>query len=263
MIFDTPTAEIESADPSCSGENNGFIEINASGGTGELTYLLNNVELDGSSIDTLVGDTYLVTVIDENMCSFSETIILNQPSDEQISIIGNTVVIAGDSNLYSINTDISLEDINSVTWFTEDGVVLCEGIDCLNFEFAPENDMNVCAIIEFGDGCMSEDCISIRAEEIKRVYIPNTFSPNDDGVNDLWSIFPNDEIVAMPLIQVYNRWGEKMFEETNLALDGSAPSWNGQFKGRRLNPGVYVYSLNVLYADGSTEIIQGDVTIVN
>ena len=262
-VNETPTAEIVAIDPSCADTNNGSIEVNASGGTGDYTILINNQPLVGNSVDTLAGNSYTVTVIDEKMCQFTETFILTQPTLEDVNIAGNTTIIAGDVNTYSISSDIPTSEINTVTWFDTAGTILCSGIECLNFEFGPENDITVCAIVDYGSGCVAEDCIDIRAERIKQVYIPNTFTPNEDGVNDFWLIFPNDEVVSMPLVQVFNRWGEKMFEVRDLALDGTSPGWDGQFKGRRLNPGVYIYQLNVVYEDGTSEVINGDITIVN
>ena len=249
-IFDSPTAEISAMDPSCSGITDGSLEILPSGGDQNYTITVNNEVVTNTLLDSIQGDTYVINIVDGNLCAYNETIVLNQPSDQDLAIIGNTVVIAGDSNLYSVNTTIPVDEIISITWFNDLGEVLCDSLDCIDFEFAPENDMNICVLVEYGDGCIAEDCIEIRAEEIRRIYLPNTFSPNDDGVNDLWQIFPNNEVASMPLLQIYNRWGERIFEERDLSLDGSSPSWDGQFKGRRLNPGVYVYSC-LLYTSPS------------
>jgi len=64
-------------------------------------------------------------------------------------------------------------------------------------------------------------------------------------------------------MRVYDRWGELVFasEENHPASDPSY-GWDGSFKGEPVNPGVFVYVVEVLFINGTTEQIGGDVTIV-
>jgi len=217
--------------------------------------------INGNAVANLPGANYTIDVVDSNGCSYSEVITLIQPGDNPVGIQGSTSIIAGDSNSYSINIDVPVNEITNIVWTDSTGTVLCQGVDCATLDFAPQEDLRLCVLVEYGDGCSTEDCIDVRVEEVRQVYIPNIFSPDDDGVNDVFLIFPNDEIVEMPLMQVYNRWGEKMFEATDIALDGTGPNWDGTFRGKKLNPGVYVYQLFVVYKDGTPETISGDLTI--
>jgi gliding motility-associated-like protein len=70
------------------------------------------------------------------------------------------------------------------------------------------------------------------------VYIPNTFSPNGDGINDLFKISTSDSELDDYLFSVYNRWGELMFETTD-----PTQGWNGAANGSDyfVPPGVYPY----------------------
>ena len=61
---------------------------------------------------------------------------------------------------------------------------------------------------------------------------------------------------------MYNRWGALVFEQTNFIPDNGASGWEGDFKGRPLNPGVYIYKILVAYEDGRTQLLKGDITLL-
>ena len=114
---------------------------------------------------------------------------------------------------------------------------------------------NICQDSTYSFELSYEDCIS------DLIYIPNVFTPNDDGNNDVFGIvIPEDWIDPVVRASIYNRWGERIFysEERDF-------TWNGQFKQRRLNPGVYVYNIEIaVEIEGELKelLLQGDVTIL-
>ena len=94
------------------------------------------------------------------------------------------------------------------------------------------------------------------------VYIPNAFSPNQDGVNDEFQIFlPDEWQVDLFKVGVYNRWGELIYSSADPMF-----TWDGMFKGQFLTSGVYVYhiQLEITEEDGSSREVQvsGDITIM-
>ena len=101
-----------------------------------------------------------------------------------------------------------------------------------------------------------EDCVP--------VYIPNSFSPNDDGINDVFSIFFEESsgVERIAFLQIYNRWGALIFEQNNFIPNNGATQWEGDFKGKPLNTGVYVYQVLLNFEDGNTLLLSGDVTLV-
>ena len=96
-------------------------------------------------------------------------------------------------------------------------------------------------------GCSATDSIAVHDVCPTRYFIPNVFSPNDDGVNDYFSIFGSD-ILALKLT-IYDRWGNLLFEST-----GPDARWDGTFRGKPLNPGVYLWvaRINGQLQDGTT-----------
>ncbi|WP_113639208.1 putative Ig domain-containing protein [Nubsella zeaxanthinifaciens] len=87
------------------------------------------------------------------------------------------------------------------------------------------------------------------------LYIPNTFTPNNDGRNDFFMAYGNN--VAKFRMRVYNQWGEFIYESQNL-LQG----WDGTYRGRQQPSGVYVYYIDVTFNSGVTKTFKGTVTLL-
>ena len=120
-----------------------------------------------------------------------------------------------------------------------------------------------------GNGCLYEEAFNLNAatddiRDCAPVYIPNSFSPNRDGVNDLFSIFiaPQSGVENVISFQVYDRWGSLVFEQTNFPPTNSTVGWQGDHKGRPTHPGVYIYKIILAFTDGSTQLLSGDVTLI-
>jgi gliding motility-associated-like protein len=123
--------------------------------------------------------------------------------------------------------------------------------------------------IEDGDSCLYEKIFDLSAissdlNECAPVYIPNSFSPNEDGINDFFSIFLNadSEIRNVASLQIYNRWGALVFEQNNFVPNNGATDWKGEYKGKALDIGVYVYKVVLAFEDNSTLLISGDVSLL-
>ena len=88
------------------------------------------------------------------------------------------------------------------------------------------------------------------------VYIPNTFTPDGDGVNDLFKVIGSDLYNKDFIFTIFNRWGEIVFE-------GNSPDegWDGTFRGKNCPIGTYVYQL-VLKNEGETNVYNGFAVLV-
>ena len=112
-------------------------------------------------------------------------------------------------------------------------------------------------------GCVTEDDIQVRVNKDRLIYIPNIFTPNDDGFNDFFMIYGGRGVELVRSFRVFNRWGEIVFEAEN--FDPKTPSteygWDGMFRQERMNPAVFVYVAEVIFIDGRVELYKGDVTL--
>ena len=104
-------------------------------------------------------------------------------------------------------------------------------------------------------GCISQDDITVYVEISGDVYVPNLFSPNEDGVNDVLGIYGWS--VSEVEFRIYDRWGELVFQSNSMDA-----KWDGTYKGSPLNSAVFVYTLQVTYMDGREQQQHGNITLV-
>lgn len=86
-------------------------------------------------------------------------------------------------------------------------------------------------------------------------YIPNTFTPNGDGLNDTFGIA--GEALKEFRIQIFNRWGQLVFETGN-----PNERWDGTYRGDKVSEGVYVYKVTAQGATGKRETKEGNLNVV-
>ena len=102
------------------------------------------------------------------------------------------------------------------------------------------------AIDVYLDGC---DC---------RVFVPNSFSPDGDGLNDIFKpFFQGDCQPGFVQFRVFNRWGAMIYQGMNNDI-----GWNGMFRNERLPPDVFIYDLSYRIPSGKMVHLSGDVTII-
>ena len=103
---------------------------------------------------------------------------------------------------------------------------------------------------------------ALTAAEDRRVYLPSAFSPNFDGRNDTFGPFVGKGVSAIELFQVYDRWGNLVFEQKDCSPNEADCAWDGRFKGVVLPPDYYVYLAEIRYADEALEVKKGSVLLM-
>ena len=95
----------------------------------------------------------------------------------------------------------------------------------------------------------------------RRIFVPTGFSPNGDSANDRLLVHgqPSARILDFRL---FDRWGELVYETGNFTPNDPDIGWDGTFRGQEMDPGVYVWILEVEYMDGVTEILRGNTTLI-
>lgn len=110
-------------------------------------------------------------------------------------------------------------------------------------------------------GCSDSTEFTIKVDEAVRVFVPNAFSPNGDGDNEILMVYSPGDVQEVKTFRVFSRWGELVFEKQNFPPNLEGYGWDGRFRGAKMNQGVFVYFVEVLLIDGRTEILTGDVTL--
>lgn len=111
-------------------------------------------------------------------------------------------------------------------------------------------------------GCISTDKITVFVVcDNANVYLPNTFSPNGDGVNDIFYL-RGSGLFTVRSFRVFNRWGEIVFERTMVNPNDVSFGWDGKFKGVALPPDVFVYTAEVICNNNTPLIFKGNVALI-
>ena len=93
------------------------------------------------------------------------------------------------------------------------------------------------------------------------VFIPNTFTPNGDGQNDYF--FPRGKgIDRMSSFRIFNRWGEVVYEKANFNANDASSGWDGTFKGKKLNPDVFVYTIDIMCENNTILNYKGNIALI-
>lgn len=93
------------------------------------------------------------------------------------------------------------------------------------------------------------------------LFIPNTFSPNGDGSNDVF--YPRGKgLERVKLLRIFNRWGEVVFEKRDFPVNDAAAGWNGTFKGQRPKADVYIYQAEVFCDNGDIIRLNGNIALI-
>jgi gliding motility-associated-like protein len=102
-------------------------------------------------------------------------------------------------------------------------------------------------------GCLGVDTITVEVIDIDCISIPSSFTPNGDGVNDVW-VIDNSQIYDGFEVNIFNRWGQSVFSSI-----GTYESWDGTYNGQDMPATTYYYFIRI---SADSPMMQGTVTIV-
>ena len=245
--------------PGC--KNTGSILIQqTTGGVGPYTYSINGGPFQASpDFNQLPSGNYDLTVKDNNGCEYQESAYLPVPQDIKVYLPDLLTIEYGENGQFFPIASIPESQISTISWIPSTGLS-CD--NCLNPFVSSENEIFYTLTITDLEGCTASDKIRVRSVKNFDLYIPNVFSPDLDGINDVWYVFGDlSKVTKIKILRIYDRWGALMFEASNFPPNDPDFGWNGKSKGKLLNPAVFVYYLEAEFIDGSSRLYKGDITI--
>lgn len=207
------------------------------------------------SISLFQDQTYEVVINNQLGCSFSETIDVTV---SKVSLENFTAFVSEDSIAYGGTTNIWVEPMNNnynYHWEPSE------------FALYPDSFATPVTLYEttrmngsVTDGyCLKDFDVLIYVSDLicdePNIFIPNAFTPNSDGENDVLFLRGNN-ILEIDL-KVYDRWGELVFETNDQSI-----GWDGVYKGVSLDPAVFVYHLKVRCENDLSYFKKGNVTLI-
>ena len=250
--------DFSTLDPFCYGDAEGIITIeNPEGGVPPYVYSVDNLPFSNNNVfDNLNIGSHLIAIQDANGCMWEDEAMIQQPEELTVDLGEDILIALGDS--LRLNA-LSSYPVDSFEWSF---ILNSTCMNCPNPALAPFSTSTYSVTVIDANGCTATDDIQIFVEKHREVYIPNVFSPNNDGQNDLFMIFAGNDVTKVNSFLVFNRWGETMFEVYNFQPNDPAYGWNGDHRSREMNTGVYVFLAEVEFIDGEVLIFKGDLTLV-
>ncbi len=134
--------------------------------------------------------------------------------------------------------------------------------DCAEPVTAPKDNISYNVTVTNEGNCSASDNVTINLIcGNANVYMPNTFSPNGDGANDVF--YPRGTgLYNIKSFRIFNRWGQLVFSRDGISANDPAYGWNGMLNGKEMQSDVYVYLLEVVCANNIVFPFKGNVTLI-
>lgn len=151
-------------------------------------------------------------------------------------------------------TNVSSKDANQFKWNLSDDAFTSEQKD-ISYAFLDTGHFNITLVVSNQFNCKDSLSKAVTVNEPNNVFIPNSFTPNNDGLNDRFKpIIKNYKIATM---KIFNRWGNLILSTTDMEQ-----GWDGRYENLDSPPEVYVYQLEIDFIDGTTKLVNGRVILV-
>ncbi len=230
--------------------------VTPTGGTPPYQYAWNDpLQQQTSPANALCPGNYTVTITDSKGCVHTDHVVV-----EDSSIYINLTITVSRDTIFE-GQQVYLEATNlgpgysykwtPSTWLSNDRIY--------NPIATPNGTIEYHLLVTDQWGCEFRTSVLITVIEVicddPHIFVPNAFTPNGDGVNDVlyvYSLFADEIYFA-----IYNRWGEKVFETTDLQR-----GWDGTYKGREVDPGVFDYYLQVRCFNQQKFRKKGNITLI-
>ena len=218
--------------------------------------------------DTSATDLSLyLTITNQYACSWTERVKVTIDTGFAITIYSDTSIFTGGTVNLTADVDPNLF---TYEWKYPDLASLSNiSFNNLEFSYSYPDTFPVVYVSYSENMCLRSDTVWIKVIKVPEcdsgtVFVPNAFTPNNDGVNDILYVYSGAESF-LKLFRIYDRWGNLLYEMRNqrlgLPLMRTAEGWDGTYKGKPLRPDVYVYYL--VYQCGDKIYGQkGDVTLL-
>ncbi|MBK8967974.1 MAG: gliding motility-associated C-terminal domain-containing protein [Lewinellaceae bacterium] len=256
------TAEVVTDSVRCFGEENGAIRvIGVIGGKPPFVYSLDNQNFQANAVfPGLAAGPYSVFVRDANDCVFSTEIEVFQPADFSVALSGDTLVLRGMNAQVIALVQPAGFTPTQINW-------MAGGTPLPLNQFAQSVSLLQSTLFEVSvsneTGCTVSDNWLVQVGTEVPVYAPNAIYPADpDGQNHVFLLFAGTGVREIESLQIFDRWGNAVFENRHFQPNDPAVGWDGTFRGQLVEPGVYVWAAKVVWENGAAEILKGDLTVL-
>lgn len=236
----------------CSGATEGSIRVSASGGVDPYNYSWPALNENSQSISGIPAGNYTISITDGNGCKLTEVITLGTSGSLTVEATPDVLSV-------NIGTEIPFTVTGATTYnWSPNQYLSCT--DCESPICTPTSSMTYFVVGSDPNGCSGTDTVVIEVfVDCHNLSLPNVFSPNNSGpeVNNTFGLLGTLPCLETYQLLIFNRWGEQVFETQTTELQ-----WDGTFKGKAQNSGVYFYRLDMKLVNGEAISKSGNLTLV-
>ena len=218
---------------------------------------LNSTTIAAPLAAPLVTTTYRVIGTDDRSC-FKDTGFVT------VRVYPIPTVEAGLDKTINVGQTVELKpsvsaDASTVIWTPTQSIVQ---YNLPNITVKPRETTEYTIEARNAGGCKTSDRVTIFVIcNGANIFIPNTFSPNGDGANDIF--YPRGSgLFSIKTLRIFSRWGEVMYEKSDFNPNDISAGWNGTFKGLKLTPDVYVYTIDIVCDNSAVLTLKGNVALI-
>ena len=218
---------------------------------------LSRTDIAGPTVKPTQTTTYTVTGMDAYNCFVTK-------DDVVVTVIPLPTVNAGRDTTIMAGYPLQLKpayspDVSRVQWVP---ALFLSCSDCKTPVTTPSYSATYTLFAYTPEGCMSKDVVNVFATCTgDNLFIPNTFSPNGDGINEVF--YPRGRgIEKIRSMRIFSRWGQLIYLKENFLANDQNAAWNGKRQGQFVTPDVYVYMIDLVCENGNIITLKGDVTLI-
>ena len=264
IVIEEEESTLESMDlifnkQTCSDIMDGEIIIqNVVGGIQPLRYAIEGSSFtDSTDFNGLFAGDYLVSVKDSFGCVLDSLVTLEEKFQVTIDLGDDLDIFLGEEVTISADINFPLNQVTGIIW-QPSNIVDCEF--CTEFTYIPGNNTQITASVIDENGCIDQDQLIIRVDDEIKLYVPNIFTPNDDGVNDQFSIPVSPNVSLINSFRIYDRWGTEVWADANF-IPGEGSTWDGRHLNRKVAAGVYFFVGELVMVNGEIRTTRGNITV--
>ena len=236
----------------CVGGTNGSLSANVMNGSGIFTYEWSNNQRT-QAINNLAAGTYNVTATADDGCKISgQATISNYPTFTLNATPKDTLIRLGGAATIQLI-------ISNLTAFSQLIVVPNEGVVSATSTaiiLNPTRTTTYEITVIDSNGCDKKINVTVRVNEVTEIQVPSAFSPDGDGINDVFRLVVQGAEPRYTKFQIWNRFGQLIYN------DNSKPEWDGTFDGFSQTPDVYAYVIEYTDASGKNQLLNGQTTLI-
>ena len=262
-VYRTPVASITSRDTLCLNSSEQFNGVLAQPDTAikwQWSFGNNSSsQQQNANVTYIASGDYVVQMTATNKIGCSDNASKNvyvAPLPTAAAVTNPLIIPSGSGT--NLNMDYT-GNIISYLW-TPSLSLNC--IDCPMPYADPRKTTNYTVEVQDRYSCKNKGNITVQILcDDKNFFVPNTFSPNGDGSNDIF--YPRGKgLFRIKALRIFNRWGELVFEKRDFQPNDQSAGWNGTYKGKKPVPDVYVYQVEIYCNNDQLIQFAGNIALI-